>query len=70
MMLGGINWFLRWYRAGGRLTVDEIAEAYVDFILYGLLAPSTAVGDAHRASTSDDAGDDAAMRRPSRRRKL
>lgn len=39
MILGAINWFLRWYRAGGRLSVDEIAAAYVDFIFYGLLAP-------------------------------
>jgi hypothetical protein len=44
MLLGAINWFLRWYRAGGRLTVDEIAAAYVDFVFYGLLAPATAVG--------------------------
>ena len=42
MMLGSINWFLRWYRAGGRLTVDEIADAYLDFIFYGLLAPPVA----------------------------
>jgi AcrR family transcriptional regulator len=48
MLLGAINWFLRWYRAGGRLTVDEIAAAYVDFVLYGLLAPSTAAGSAPR----------------------
>jgi AcrR family transcriptional regulator len=41
MMLGSINWFLRWYRAGGRLSVDQIAEAYIDFIFYGLLAPAT-----------------------------
>lgn len=41
MLLGGINWFLRWYRASGRLTVDEIAAAYVDFVFYGLLAPPT-----------------------------
>jgi AcrR family transcriptional regulator len=41
MMLGSINWFLRWYRAGGRLTVDQIADAYIDFIFYGLLAPPT-----------------------------
>lgn len=46
MLLGAINWFLRWYRASGRLTVDEIAAAYVDFVLYGLLAPSTAAGSA------------------------
>lgn len=46
MLLGSINWFLRWYRAGGRLTVDEIATAYVDFVFYGLLAPATAAGTA------------------------
>jgi AcrR family transcriptional regulator len=40
MMLGAINWFLRWYRADGRLSVDEIADAYVDCIFYGLLAPA------------------------------
>lgn len=50
MLLGAINWFLRWYRAGGRLTVDEIAAAYVDFVFYGLLAPSTAAGSAERRS--------------------
>jgi AcrR family transcriptional regulator len=38
IILGAINWFVRWYRASGRLSVDEIADAYVDFILYGLLA--------------------------------
>lgn len=42
MLLGSINWFLRWYRADGRLTVDEIAEAYMDFTFYGLLAPPIA----------------------------
>jgi TetR/AcrR family transcriptional regulator, cholesterol catabolism regulator len=40
MMLGAVNWFLRWYRADGRLTVDEIADAYIDSIFYGLLAPT------------------------------
>lgn len=42
MLLGSINWFLRWYRSDGRLTVDEIAEAYMDFTFYGLLAPPMA----------------------------
>jgi len=45
MLLGAINWFLRWYRANGRLTVDEIAAAYVDFVFYGLMAPSTAFSE-------------------------
>jgi hypothetical protein len=39
VILGAINWFLRWYRSEGRLTVDEIADAYIDFFFYGLLAP-------------------------------
>jgi TetR/AcrR family transcriptional regulator, cholesterol catabolism regulator len=43
MLLGAINWFLRWYRASGRLAVDEIAAAYVDVVFYGMLAPPTAV---------------------------
>lgn len=59
MMLGGVNWFLRWFRAGGRLSVDEIAEAYVDFIFYGLLTPAGAMGDSQHA---DSAG--AQKRRP------
>jgi AcrR family transcriptional regulator len=45
MLLGGINWFLRWYRSSGRLTVDEIAAAYVDFVFYGLLASPTSFSD-------------------------
>ena len=47
MLLGGINWVLRWYRSSGRLTVDEIAAAYVDFVFYGLLASPTAFSDPH-----------------------
>ena len=39
VMLGAINWLLRWYRASGRLSIDEIADAYLDFYFYGLLAP-------------------------------
>lgn len=38
MILGSINWFLRWYRANGRFNVDEIARTYVDMILHGLLS--------------------------------
>jgi hypothetical protein len=39
VMLGAINWLLRWYRSGGRLNIDEIADAYIDFFFYGILAP-------------------------------
>lgn len=53
MMLGGVNWFLRWYRADGRLTADEIADAYLDFIFYGLLTPAAvrAGGESRGADT-------------------
>ncbi len=42
MILGAINWSLRRYRSGGRLNVEELADAYIDFFLYGLLAPYVA----------------------------
>lgn len=61
MMLGSINWFLRWYRGAGRLTVGEIADAYVDFIFYGLLAPPTQAASAAANSRRS------ASRRPKRR---
>ena len=38
MIFGTINWFLRWYRSDGRLTVEEIARAFVDSIFFGLLS--------------------------------
>jgi AcrR family transcriptional regulator len=50
MMLGAVNWFLRWYRADGRLTVDEIADAYIDSIFYGLLAPTLPASAARPAA--------------------
>lgn len=45
MILGSINWFLRWYRSDGRFTVDEIARVFVDMILHGLLASPQARAD-------------------------
>ncbi len=59
MMLGSVNWFLRWYRREGRLTIDEIALAYVDFFFYGLLATCTRGGDDFPGSGShfDGEGD-------------
>jgi AcrR family transcriptional regulator len=37
-MLGAINWFLRWYSSSGRLTSKEIADAFVDFFMKGIIA--------------------------------
>ena len=39
-MLGMINWTYHWYTAGGRLRDTELAEAYVDLFLGGLLDPN------------------------------
>ncbi|MGD8329514.1 MAG: TetR/AcrR family transcriptional regulator [Acidobacteriota bacterium] len=36
-LLGMINWMYQWYGAGGRLRDTEIAEAYIDLFLNGLL---------------------------------
>jgi AcrR family transcriptional regulator len=51
MMLGAVNWFLRWYRVDGRLTVDEIADAYIDCLFYGLLAPAMAPAAIYASSS-------------------
>jgi hypothetical protein len=49
IILGAINWLLRWYRSEGSLKVEEIVEAYIDFFFYGILAPalpsSSSVGE-------------------------
>ena len=68
VLLGGINWFLRWYRSSGRLTVDEIAAAYVDFVFYGLLASPTTFSDAHgRGARGGGAPSPASSDTPARR---
>ena len=36
-LLGMINWTYQWYGAGGRIRDTELAEAYVDIFLGGLL---------------------------------
>jgi AcrR family transcriptional regulator len=37
IILGSINWFLRWYSSDGSWSVDEISAAYVDLFSNGLL---------------------------------
>ena len=36
-LLGACNWTTRWYRPGGRLTPQAIADAYADYLLKGLV---------------------------------
>jgi TetR/AcrR family transcriptional regulator, cholesterol catabolism regulator len=35
-ILGVINWQLRWYRPKGRLSISEVTDEVVSFILYGI----------------------------------
>jgi AcrR family transcriptional regulator len=36
-LLGACNWTTRWYRPGGRLSPEAIADAYADYLLRGLV---------------------------------
>ncbi len=38
-ILGALNGIALWYRAGGRLTADDIAAHFADLFLHGLAAP-------------------------------
>lgn len=40
LILGAINWVPQWYSEGGALTPDQIADAFADRLLEGLLSPS------------------------------
>jgi AcrR family transcriptional regulator len=40
-MLGMINWIYQWYRPGGRLDENALAEALTDMFLGGVLNPRT-----------------------------
>lgn len=39
-ILALVNWFLRWYRPKGPMSLEEITEEIVTFSMYGLLGPS------------------------------
>jgi AcrR family transcriptional regulator len=57
-LLGMINWIYQWYGPGGRLRDTEIAEAYIDLFLGGLLrrdARDERAVDTPRAAPLSDA---------------
>ena len=35
-IFGVINWHLRWYKPDGKMTLDEIKEEMVSFVLFGM----------------------------------
>ena len=37
-LLGLLNWTLTWYRPKGELSIEQIADQYVDLLYHGLLA--------------------------------
>ena len=41
-ILGVINWQLRWFKSGGKLSADEIHRELLKFVLYGLSFPPDA----------------------------
>jgi AcrR family transcriptional regulator len=38
-LLGVQNWLITWYQSSGRLTADELADAFYDLFLGGLIPP-------------------------------
>lgn len=36
-ILGTINWHLRWYRTGGSLSIEQVTDEILSFILYGVV---------------------------------
>ena len=35
-ILGVTNWSYNWFNPAGEVSVEELAEKYVDFVLYGI----------------------------------
>jgi AcrR family transcriptional regulator len=40
-VLGVINWCLRWYRPDGPMSLDDVSEEVVSFVLHGVLGSRT-----------------------------
>jgi TetR/AcrR family transcriptional regulator len=49
VVLGALNWSVRWFRPEGSLTAAEIAEGFADYLIRGLLSKPNAL---RRASAS------------------
>ena len=40
VIFGMVNWCYRWYREGGKLTIEEIAKKIIDILFHGILFPN------------------------------
>ncbi|HKT47324.1 MAG TPA: TetR/AcrR family transcriptional regulator [Candidatus Acidoferrales bacterium] len=49
-ILGALNWSVRWYRPGGTLSANEIAERFADFLIRGLSKNAGTIRHAARNS--------------------
>lgn len=36
-ILSMVNWLIRWYRVGGKMSVEEVSEEIISFVLYGII---------------------------------
>lgn len=42
MLFGALNWVPRWYKIEGRLSVDDVADAFIDMLTRGIQLPGHA----------------------------
>jgi TetR/AcrR family transcriptional regulator len=47
-ILGAVNWITRWFDPQGPARSEEIAQAFADYLLAGLLRPAAARGRSPR----------------------
>lgn len=54
-ILGALNWTARWYRPGGKKTAQDVADAFGDYLVRGLLpwteSPAASASTAKRATS-------------------
>src|SRR5699024_10734545 len=46
-ILSRMNWTYKWYQPSGPKAIEDIGEAFIDFILHGLLQVETLSSDAY-----------------------
>lgn len=52
LVLSSLNWMVRWYKPGGEQRATEIADAYYDLILKGIVTLSSARAASNAASVA------------------
>lgn len=40
LLFGGLNWVPRWHKVGGKLSIREVADSFMDMLLHGVAAPA------------------------------